>query len=87
MPFIQVDNDPDVDVIVGDQEVNVYLDLRSIEVRASELLIKADDRSIYVYDPVRKSVIKIIRLPVEVRSDTMRYEVRNGTVTVNVRRK
>ncbi|WP_155812448.1 hypothetical protein [Metallosphaera yellowstonensis] len=87
VPFIQVDNDPDVDVIVSDGEVNVYLDLRTAEVRASDLMFKADEHSLYVYDPRRKVVIKVVRLPVEVVSDSIQFQVRNGTVTVTMRRK
>jgi HSP20 family molecular chaperone IbpA len=85
LPIIQ-DEDPDVDLQQGEDWVRVYLDLRGKDTEPKWLVAKADHHRLYVFDNKNNSVVKIINLPDDVDPKSVKVEVRNGTVSVFMRR-
>jgi len=85
LPIIQ-DEDPDVDLQQGEDWVRVYLDLRGKDTEPKWLVAKADHYRLYVFDNKNNSVVKIINLPDDVDPKSVKVEVRNGTVSVFMRR-
>ncbi|WP_054836061.1 hypothetical protein [Metallosphaera hakonensis] len=85
LPSIQID-DPDVEVITRDERVDVYVDLRTLETREDDLALRADISAVYIYDKSRRAVIKIVKLPVQVKSYPLTFHLRNGTLIINLQR-
>ncbi|BBD72692.1 hypothetical protein HS1genome_1081 [Sulfodiicoccus acidiphilus] len=85
MPIIQ-DEDPDVDLLEVQDGVRIYIDLRGKDVELRWLVARADKHRLYVFDTKSNNVVKIVNLPDDVDPKSVSLEVRNGTVSVFMRR-
>ncbi|ABP96319.1 MULTISPECIES: hypothetical protein [Metallosphaera] len=85
MPSVQID-DADVDILTMENRVNVYIDLRGMETRESSIAIRADISTVYVYDMDSRNVIKIVRLPVQIKTSPVSYYLRNGVLGITLER-
>ncbi|MEM1622143.1 MAG: hypothetical protein QXJ30_09600, partial [Metallosphaera sp.] len=84
-PSVQID-DADVDILTMENRVNVYIDLRGMETRESSIAIRADISTVYVYDMDSRNVIKIVRLPVQIKTSPVSYYLRNGVLGITLER-
>ncbi|BCS91887.1 hypothetical protein [Metallosphaera javensis (ex Sakai et al. 2022)] len=85
MPFVQID-DSDVDILTDETRVHVYIDLRGLDLKETSLAIRADISTVYVYNKDLRNVIKIVRLPVQVKSFPLSYYLRNGVLGITLER-
>ncbi|BCU70755.1 hypothetical protein KN1_20520 [Stygiolobus caldivivus] len=79
-----IDDDPEVDILLGKDQLTVIIDLRGRD--SNKLLVKANKRQLYVYDKETNSVIKIISLPTYVEPESIKYETYYGTYIVSLKK-
>ena len=79
-----IDDDPEVDILLGKDQLTVIIDLRGRD--SNKLLVKANKRQLYVYDKETNRVIKIISLPTYVEPESIKYETYYGTYIVSLKK-
>lgn len=80
------EREPITDIIEGDEEVAVTIEIPGVSKRDIDLRVNEDKLEIKVNNPERK-YHKIVELPCKVDPDTAKATYRNGILDVVVRRK
>ena len=75
--------DPDVEILLGKDQVIVLVDLRG---EGKRVKIRAVGDKLYLFDEEKKEVIKIIYLPTRVKPESLKFEVSLGTYIINLKK-
>ncbi|BBG24334.1 hypothetical protein [Sulfuracidifex tepidarius] len=78
-PF-EISDDPEVDFLQRGNEVEILLDLRFRDVNLSNVEVRSDSKTLYVYDRSSNNVIKIVTLPFRISSISVNS--RNGILVI-----
>ncbi len=82
LPFIQVDEDPDFDIIQEGNKINIYIDLRGKGLNIENIQIKINSNSIYIVDKQSNSIVKTINIANSVNLQISQVRKHNGTLLV-----
>ncbi len=78
-PF-EVNDDPEVDFLQRENEVEIFLDLRFRDVDLNKVEVRSDSTMLYAYDKSSNNVIKIVALPFKLSSISI--SSRNGILVI-----
>jgi len=82
LPFIQVDEDPDFDIIQEGNKINIYVDLRGKGLNIDNIQIKINSNSLYIVDQQSSSIVKTINLADNTNLQVSEVRKHNGTLLV-----
>jgi hypothetical protein len=82
LPFIQVDEDPDFDIIQERNKIAIYVDLRGKGLNIDNVAIKLNSNSIYIVDPLSNSIVKNINLLNNTNFRILEVRKNNGTLLI-----
>ncbi|BFH73191.1 hypothetical protein SJAV_11350 [Sulfurisphaera javensis] len=78
--------DPDVDILITDNLLKVLVDLRGRNIKTENLLVKADNQGIYLFDKENNNVIKVIKLPSQVDPNSVSFSENFGTYIITLKK-
>jgi len=82
LPFIQVDEDPDFDIIQEGNKINIYVDLRGKGLNIDNIQVKINSNSVYIIDQQSNSTVKTINLAANTNLQVSEVRKHNGTLLI-----